>query len=87
MSVLYDVPGPKARRISLIASTVGGALIAVGLVAVFLFLAQPRENAGGVAQPGIFDPSRWDLLLDRAFWRFMWRGIQGTLQMAAVDAS
>jgi glutamate transport system permease protein len=86
MSVLYDVPGPKARRISLIASIIGGAAIFVGLIAIFLFLAQPRENAGGVAQPGIFDPSRWDLLLDRAFWRFIWRGILGTLQMAAVAA-
>ena len=85
-SVLYDVPGPKARRISLIVSIIGGVLILAGLVGVFLLLAQPRENAGGVAQPGIFDPSRWDILLDRAFWRFMWRGIQGTLQMAAVAA-
>jgi glutamate transport system permease protein len=86
MSVLYDVPGPKARRISLIASIIGGVVILIGLVAIFLYLAQPRANAGGVEQPGIFDPSRWDLLLDRAFWRFIWRGIQGTLQMAAVAA-
>ena len=28
-SVLYDVPGPKARRISLIASIVGGLVIGV----------------------------------------------------------
>ena len=53
---------------------------------MFVFLSQPRENAGGVAQPGIFDPSRWDILLDRAFYRFIWRGILGTLQMAGVAA-
>ena len=86
MSVLYDVPGPKARRISLIGSIVGGVLILAGLVAIFVFLAQPRENAGGVAQPGIFDPSRWDILLDRALWRTVWRGLSATLQMAGVAA-
>jgi glutamate transport system permease protein len=86
MSVLYDVPGPKARRISLIASIVGGVIIAAGLVGIFLFLSQPRVNAGGVAQPGIFDPVRWDILLDRAFYRFIWRGVLATLQMAAVAA-
>ena len=85
-SVLYDVPGPKARRISLIVSVISLALILGGLAVVFILLSQPRENAGGVAQPGIFDPSRWDILLDRAFYRFIWRGILGTLQMAGVAA-
>ena len=86
MSVLYDVPGPKSRRISLILSIVGGLVIAAGLVAIFVYLSQPRVNAGGVPQPGIFDPVRWDILLDRAFYRFIWRGILATLQMAAVAA-
>ena len=85
-SVLYDVPGPRARRISLILSIVGGLLIAAALVATFIYLSQPRENAAGVPQPGLFDPSRWDLLLDRAFYRFIWRGILATLQMAAAAA-
>jgi glutamate transport system permease protein len=86
MSVLYDVPGPKARRISLVLSILGGLIIAGGLIAIFVFLSQPRVNAGGVPQPGLFDPVRWDILLDRAFYRFIWRGIQATLQMAAVAA-
>src|SRR5690606_23807413 len=60
--------------------------IAAGLVAIFIFLSQPRENAAGIPQPGIFDPSRWDILLDRAFYRFIWTGILGTLQMAGVAA-
>lgn len=85
-SVLYDVPGPRTRRLSLIFSILGGLVIAGGLVAIVLFLASPRVNAGGVEQPGIFDPSRWDLLRDFAFWRFVWRGLSGTLQMAAVAA-
>lgn len=86
MSVLYDVPGPKARRLSLVLSIVGGLLIAGGLVAIFLFLSQPRVNAGGVAQPGVFDPSRWDIVLDKALWRTVWRGLSATLQMAGIAA-
>ena len=85
-SVLYDVPGPRARRLSRILSIVGAALIVGGLVAVFVYLSAPRVNAGGVAQPGMFDPSRWDLLLDRALWRTVWRGLSATLQMAGVAA-
>ena len=85
-SVLYDVPGPKVRRLSLVLSIIGTVLIAAGLVAIFVFLSQPRVNAGGVAQPGIFDASRWDILGDRALWRAVWRGLSATLQMASVAA-
>ncbi|MGV8970219.1 MAG: amino acid ABC transporter permease [Microbacteriaceae bacterium] len=86
-SVLYDVPGPKAKRLSLIVSVVGGAVILAGLIALVLFLAAPRTNAGGVELPGMLDPSRWDLVLDVAMWRaIIGRGLVGTLQMAAVAA-
>ena len=87
MSVLYDVPGPKARRLSLAVSVIGAVLILGGLAALVLFLAAPRVNAGGVEQPGMLDPSRWDLVLDRAMWRaIIGRGLVATLQMAAVAA-
>ncbi len=85
-NVLYDVPGPKARRLSLILSIVGGVVIAAGLIAIFVFLSQPRVNAGGVAQPGIFDASRWNILGDLALYRTIWRGLSATLQMAGVAA-
>jgi len=85
-SVLYDVPGPKARRRSLIISVIGTIAIVGGLVGLVMFLAAPRTNAGGVEIPGMLDPSRWDLVLDRAMWRVVLRGLQGTLQMAAVAA-
>ena len=85
-NVLYDVPGPKARRLSLMMSLLAGIVILAGVIALVVFLSQPRENAGGVAQPGIFDPSRWDILLDRALWRAVWRGLFATLQMAAAGA-
>ena len=86
MSVLYDVPGPRARRLSLILSIVAGALILAGLVAMVIFLAAPRINAGGVEQPGLLDPSRWDILLDLAYWRRVGVGLTATLQMAGVAA-
>ncbi|MDF1478999.1 amino acid ABC transporter permease [Leifsonia sp. H3M29-4] len=85
-NVLYDVPGPRTRRLSLIFSIVGGTVIAAGLIAIVVFLAMPRLNAAGVPQPGIFDPSRWDILLDVALWRSIWRGLSATLQMAGVAA-
>ena len=85
-NVLYDVPGPRARRLSVILSIVGGLVILAGLVAIFLTLAAPRLNAGGVAQPGVFDPSKWDIVLDRALWRAVGRGLTGTLQMAGIAA-
>jgi glutamate transport system permease protein len=85
-SVLYDVPGPKVRRLSLVLSIIGTILIGAGLIAIFVFLSQPRVNAGGVAQPGIFDASRWGILGDRALWRAVWRGLSATLQMAGVAA-
>jgi glutamate transport system permease protein len=87
MSVLYDVPGPRARRLSLVFSILSGVLIAAGLAAIVLFLAAPRVNAGGVTQPGMLDPSRWDILLDRAMWRSIGRGLTATLQMAGVAAA
>ena len=85
-NVLYDVAGPKARRLSMLLSIIGGTLIGGGLIAIVIFLSQPRINAGGVAQPGVFDASRWDILGDLALWRSVWRGLSATLEMAGVAA-
>ncbi|GAB3604319.1 amino acid ABC transporter permease [Microbacterium aureliae] len=84
-SVLFDAPGPRARRISLIASIVSLALIAAGGVWVYLLLAAPRQS-GGISLPGMFDGSRWDIFLDPEVWSFIGRGVMGTLQAAAVAA-
>jgi len=85
-SVLFDAPGPKARRASLIASIVS----AVALIALFGWiiatLAAPRTGPGGVTLPGAFDPSRWDIFLDRAVWRTIWGGVLGTLRAAGLAA-
>ena len=62
-SVLFDVPGPKARRFSIITSIIAGVLILAGLTWIVLTLAAPRES-GGITLPGYFDPSRWDIFAD-----------------------
>ena len=87
MTVLYDAPGPRAKRLSLAISMIGGLVIVAGLAALVVFLALPRTNAGGVETPGMLAPERWDIVLDRAMWRaVIGRGLVGTLQMAAVAA-
>ncbi|MCW4386792.1 amino acid ABC transporter permease [Salinibacterium sp. SYSU T00001] len=85
-SVLYDAPGPKARRRSLIISIVGVIVILGGLAALIAGLAAPRVSANGTEQPGLFDASRWDIFLDVQVWRFIGEGVLNTLRMAAVAA-
>lgn len=85
-SVLFDVPGPKARRFSIITSIIAGVLILAGLAWIVLTLAAPRES-GGITLPGYFDPSRWDIFADPEVWSFILReGVLGTLR-AALTAS
>jgi glutamate transport system permease protein len=85
-SVLYDAPGPKARRNSRILSVVGVILLVAGLTWVIATLAAPRTTAAGSVQVGLFDPSRWDIFLDLVTWRAIGRGLLGTLRMAATAA-
>lgn len=84
--VLYDVPGPKARKRSRIVSIIGAVVIAAILVALVVALAAPRVTASGAVLPGMLDPSRWDIFGDRAVWRRIGIGTLNTLQMAAVAA-
>jgi len=87
-TVLYDAPGPRARLFSRVVSAIAIVVVIVGLYFLYTFLAAPRVNAGGgTPQPGMLDPSRWDLLFDRALWRaIIFRGLLATLQMAAAAA-
>ena len=84
-SVLFDAPGPKARRFSLIFSIVALLLILAGLVWVVTILAAPRES-GGITLPGMFDPGRWDIFVDPEVWGSIGRGVVATLQAAAIAA-
>lgn len=75
-SVLYDVPGPKARRISLIGSVVGALLIA-GLLAWIIAI---------LAQQGIFEGRRWAIFARADVWTLLGKGIGATLSAAGVAA-
>lgn len=85
-NVLFDAPGPKARRLSRILSAVFGLLLLAGLAWVVVTLNAPRES-GGITLPGMFDPSRWDIVADPEMWTFViTTGVWGTLRAAAVAA-
>ncbi|MEN3346174.1 MAG: glutamate transport system permease protein [Arthrobacter sp.] len=75
-SVLYDVPGPKARRVSLIGSIVGIVLIG-GLLAFAV---------STLAQQGIFEAQRWQVFAIPDVWKLIGDGIVATLSAAAVAA-
>lgn len=75
-SVLYDVPGPKARRISLIGSIIG-VLVIGGLLALALVT---------LAQQGIFEARRWAIFGQADVWSLIFDGIGATLGAAAIAA-
>ncbi len=73
-SVLYDVPGPKARRRSLIASIVLGIALAASFGWVIATLAGE----------GLFDANRWDIFQDPLVWSALGGALLVTLQVAAI---
>jgi glutamate transport system permease protein len=84
-SVLFDAPGPRARRLSLILSVVAAVVILAGAGWLVVILATPRES-GGVTLPGMFDASRWEALGLSRFWQIVGAGVAATLSAAAVAA-
>lgn len=85
-SVLYDVPGPKARQRSRMLSIVGAIVILGGLGWLIFVLGSPRTTANGAVVTGLWDAARWDIFLDVEVWRSLGAGVLATLQMAAVAA-
>ncbi|MET4705236.1 glutamate transport system permease protein [Frigoribacterium sp. UYMn621] len=85
-SVLFDSPGPKARRRSLIFSIVAIIIVAGVLLWAVLTLAAPRQSSG-ITLPGSLDSSRWDIFLDPRVWRDIGLGVLATLRAAAVAAA
>lgn len=79
-SVLFDVPGPRARRRHLI-----GAVLVVAAAAALVFVALSRLH-----ERGQFDSELWSPLLDPSHddfvdvWQFLWRGLQATLMAAGL---
>lgn len=87
MSVLYDVPGPKTRRRSMIASIVSVVVMIAFFYWMYVILAAPRVNPiNGVVTPGTFDISRWDILADPAVWAGFGTATINTLRMAGAAA-
>lgn len=85
-NVLFDAPGPRARRLSVILSWVSGVLLLGAVAWGIMVLNSPRES-GGITLPGMFDPSRWDIVADPEFWEFViFTGVWNTLRAAIVAA-
>jgi glutamate transport system permease protein len=81
-SVLYDEPGPRTRRVTLIVSIVAAMLVIVG---IYYFVYLPLDDYGQ------FTAKKWDPLLnpsDKSFplvWKRIGVGLQATV-IAAVLA-
>jgi len=85
-SVLFDAPGPKAKRLSRILSIGFGALVIGGLGYLIYLLAREREIFNGTTEPGLFDSSRWDIFEDPELWGFIGQGVINTLTAAGISA-
>ena len=74
MSVLYDVPGPRAKRRSLIGSAIGTAVVVAIAVAVVLRLQSQ----------GQFEASKWEPFKDGDILEALGRGALATLRAAGL---
>ena len=74
MSVLYDLPGPAARRRSMIGTVVGGAVV-VGIGLLVLWRLQDR---------GHFEADKWEPFEDPDTWNAIRDGLVNTLKAAAL---
>jgi glutamate transport system permease protein len=80
-STLYDVPGPRSRRITLISSVVVAVLLLVG---AYLFVYRPLDARGE------FSMDKWGPLIDPGneyftqLWKRIWAGFVATLIAAAL---
>jgi glutamate transport system permease protein len=79
-AILYDEPGPRAKRRALI-GTIVASVILLGLSAVVV---------KRLADEGQFSMELWGPLIDpgnesfEAVWRLLWKGLQATLTAAAL---
>jgi glutamate transport system permease protein len=80
-SVLYDAPGPRARRVTLVVSAIAAVAILGG---AYLFVYRPLEAQGQ------FTMEKWGPLIDpadenfRALWNRLREGFTATLTAAAL---
>lgn len=79
-TVLYDAPGPRARRRALVGSLVATAVI-VGLVAVAVRRLADAGQLGADTWGPVLDPSTDEFA---QVWRLLWLGLRSTLTAAAL---
>ncbi|HMR49277.1 MAG TPA: amino acid ABC transporter permease [Arachnia sp.] len=87
-NVLYDAPGPRTRRRSLIVSVVAGVVVFGGFGWLLWSLGQPRLTAHGAELSGLWSPERWDIFQEAIVWRRLILDglIMGTLKAAGLAA-
>ncbi|UYQ76458.1 amino acid ABC transporter permease [Glutamicibacter sp. JL.03c] len=74
-SILFDTPGPKARRRILIINIIG-ALLALGIVAWIFF---------GLAAKGQMQPEQWDDFIQASTWEnYLLPGLLNTVKAAIL---
>jgi glutamate transport system permease protein len=74
VSLLYDVPGPKARQRSAIMGTIGTAVVVALVVAVVLRLQSQ----------GQFESAKWEPFKDEDILRALGKGVLATLRAAGL---
>lgn len=80
-SVLYDAPGPRARRVTLVGSVVIGVLIVLG---IWLLVIEPLRAKGQ------FSAEKWGAIVDpsnanfTALWHRLGQGATATLTAAVL---
>jgi glutamate transport system permease protein len=79
-SVLYDAPGPRARRTTLIGSVIGGLLVA-GLVALGVVQLANNDQFAGDKWGPIYNPGNEYFV---ALWSALGGGLVNTLLAAAI---
>lgn len=79
-SVLYDVPGPRARRRHLIGAVVASLAVLALLGVAALRLADRGQFDSELWLP-LFSPGHEDFV---DVWEFLWLGLQATLIAAAI---
>jgi glutamate transport system permease protein len=80
-TVLYDVPGPRARRITWIGSVVAAIAVAVG---IYFFVYKPLDERGQ------FDMALWGPIIDPGHpeftpvWKLLGEGFWATIKAAGL---
>lgn len=75
-SVLYDAPGPRARKFS--------RLVSAGIALALILLV--GSGFYNLSSQGLFDADRWDIFNDPLVWLDLLGALGTTLQMAGLGA-